>query len=67
MPRETDQLQRLVAAFEKLYGRQPRPEDAKGNFTIQVAQDMEMSLGGARYYIRAATEGKSRQVRPEEV
>jgi hypothetical protein len=28
---------------------------------------MEMSVGGARYYIRAATEGKSRQVRPEEV
>jgi hypothetical protein len=35
------------------------------NFTIQVAQDMEMSVGGARYYIRAATEGKSRDVRPE--
>ena len=30
-----------------------------------VAQDMEMSVGGARYYIRAATEGKSREVRQE--
>jgi len=30
-----------------------------------VAEDMEMSVGGARYYIRAATEGKSREVRQE--
>jgi len=65
LPRETDRLQRFVAAFEKLYGRRPRPEDAKGNFTAQVAQDMEMSVGGARYYIRAATEGRPRYVRPE--
>ena len=65
LPRETDRLQRFVAAFEKLYGRQPSSEDAKGNFTAQVAQDMEMSVGGARYYIRAATEGRPRYVRPE--
>lgn len=65
MQREPERVHRFIEAFEKLYGRKPRPEDAEGNFTIQVAQDMEMSVGGARYYIRAATEGKSRYVRPE--
>ena len=58
-------VQRFIAAFEKLYGRKPRPDDAEGNFTAQVAQDMEMSVGGARYYIRVATEGQSNIVRPE--
>ena len=67
MQEEPDRVDRYIEAFEKLYGRKPSPEDAEGNFTIQVAQDMEMSVGGARYYIRAATEGKSRQARPEEV
>ena len=67
MQREPERVHRFIEAFEKLYGRKPSPEDAEGNFTIQVAQDMEMSVGGARYYIRAATEGKSRQVRREEV
>ena len=67
MQGEPDRVQRFIEAFEKLYGRKPGPKDAEGNFTIQVAQDMEMSVGGARYYIRAATEGKSRQARPEEV
>ena len=65
MQEEPDRVHRFIEAFEKLYGRKPRPKDAEGNFTIQVAQDMEMSVGGARYYIRAATEGKPRQVRPE--
>jgi len=65
MQEEADRVHRFIEAFEKLYGRKPRPEDAEGNFTIQVAQDMEMSVGGARYYIRAATEDKSKQVRPE--
>jgi hypothetical protein len=61
---EADRVHRFIEAFEKLYGRKPRPQDAEGDFTIQVAEDMKMSVGGARYYIRAATEGKSRQVRP---
>jgi hypothetical protein len=65
MQKEPDRIHRCIEAFEKLYGRKPRPEDAQGNFTVHVAQDMEMSVGGARYYIRAATEGKSRYVRPE--
>jgi len=30
----------------------------EGNFTIRVAQEMQMSVGGARYYIRMATEHK---------
>jgi len=60
--KDSDRVDRFIAAFEKLYGRKPRPEDAQGNFTVHVAQDMEMSVGGARYYIRAATEGKSRYV-----
>jgi hypothetical protein len=65
MQEEGERIHRFVQAFEKLYGRKPRPEDAVGNFTVQVAQDMEMSVGGARYYIRAATEGKSRRARHE--
>ena len=65
MQEEPDRVHRFIEAFENLYGRKPRPKDAEGSFAIQVAQDMEMSVGGARYYIRAATEGKSRQLRPE--
>jgi len=65
LQKDSDRVDRFISAFEKLYGRKPWPEDAQGNFTVHVAQDMEMSVGGARYYIRAATEGKSRYVRPE--
>ena len=65
MREEADRVHRFIEAFEKLYGRKPRPEDAEGNFTIQVAQDIEMSVGGARYYLCAATEDKSKQVRAE--
>ena len=50
MQEEPERVHRFIEAFEKLYGRKPRPKDAEGNFTIQVAQDMEMSVGGARYY-----------------
>ena len=65
LQKDSDRVHRFIAAFERLYGRKPRVEDVKGNFTVQVAQDMEMSVGGARYSIRAATEGKPRQVRLE--
>ena len=65
LQKNSERVDRFIEAFEKRYGRKPRPEDAEGNFTVQVAQDMEMSVGGARYYIRAATEDKSRQVRLE--
>jgi len=64
MQEDADRVHRFIDAFEKLYGRKPKPEDAEGNFTLQVAQDMEMTVGGARYYIRAATEAKSKRVRP---
>jgi hypothetical protein len=64
MQQEADRVQRFIEVFEKQYGRKPRPEDAEGSFTTQVAQDMEMSVGGARYYLRAATEVKSKHVRP---
>ena len=65
LQKDSDRVRRFITAFEMLYGRKPRPEDAAGNFTVQVAEDMEMSVGGARYYIRAATKDTSRQVRPE--
>jgi hypothetical protein len=56
MQEEAERVHRFIEAFEKLYGRKPRPEDAEGNFTVQVAQDMEMSVAGARYFLRAAIE-----------
>ena len=55
LQKDSDRVYRFIAAFERLYGRRPRPEDAEGNFTVQVAQDLEMSVGGARYYIRLAS------------
>ena len=61
MQEEADWLHSFIVAFEKLYGRKPTLDDAERNdFAILVARDMDMSVGGARYYIRAATEGKSR-------
>jgi len=65
MQEEKDRVHRFTEAFEKLYGRKPSREDAEGHFAAQVAQDMEMSVGGARYYIRAATELASGPTRPE--
>jgi hypothetical protein len=59
MQSDTERVHRFIEAFEKLYGRKPKAEDADGDFKIQVAQDMRMSVGGARYYIRLAS-------RPEE-
>jgi hypothetical protein len=52
---DTDRIQKFIEAFTERYGRAPEPEDAEGDFKMQVAQDMNMSVGGARYYIRAAT------------
>jgi hypothetical protein len=49
-------IYRFIAAFEERYVRKPKPEDAEGDFKIRVAEDMEMSLGGARYYLRLAAE-----------
>ncbi len=49
-----ERIDRFIEAFEKLYGRKPNAEDADGDFKIQVARDMQMSVGGARYYLRLA-------------
>jgi hypothetical protein len=54
MQEDTQRVDRFIEAFETLYGRKPRPEDAEGNFKIRVAQDMQISVGGARYYLRLA-------------
>ncbi len=59
MQNNTERIDRFIEAFEKLYGRKPKAEDADGDFKIQVAQDMQMSVGGARYYIRLACERKA--------
>jgi len=59
MQENTQRVDRFIEAFEKLYGRKPKPEDAEGNFKVQVAQDMQISVGGARYYLRLATEQRN--------
>ena len=57
-PRDSDRVHRFVEAFEGRYGRKPRLEDAEGSFVTKVAQDMQMSVGGARYDIRQAAKPK---------
>jgi len=54
----TDRMQTFIEAFEKLYGRKPEREEANGDFKIQVARDMQMSVGGPRYYLHLAIEHK---------
>jgi hypothetical protein len=56
MESENKRVQRFVQAFESSYGRKPTLQDAEGNFRLRVAQDMNMSVGGARYYLRLAAE-----------
>ena len=51
----------FIEAFEKLYGTKPKAEGADGDFKIQIAQDMQMSIGGPRYYIRLAAERKAKE------
>jgi hypothetical protein len=57
-------IDRFIEAFEKLYGRKPKWEDAQGDFRIRVAQDMQMSVGGARYYLRLAAEHEHSKKEP---
>ena len=59
MQENAQRIYRFIEAFEKLYGRKPKAEDADGDFKTQVAQDMQMSVGGARYYIRSSSERKA--------
>jgi hypothetical protein len=56
MESDRDRVHRFVQAFESNYGRKPTLQDAEGNFRVRVAQDMNMSVGGARYYLRLAAE-----------
>src|SRR6516165_9892617 len=56
MQEDRQRVYRFIRAFESLYGKKPTHEDAEGNFKIRVAQDMQMSIGGARYYLRLAAE-----------
>jgi hypothetical protein len=61
MQNNKEHIDRFIEAFEKLYGRKPIAADADGDFKIQVAQDMQMSVGGARFYIRLASERETRK------
>ena len=61
MQNNMGRIDRFIEAFEKLYGRKPKAEDADSDFTVQVAQDMQMSVGGARYYIRLASVRKAEE------
>jgi hypothetical protein len=54
MQKDTTRVYEFIRVFEGLYGRKPSPRDAEGHFRIRVAQEMEMSVGGARYYLRLA-------------
>ena len=61
MEENTRRVHRFIEAFEKLYGRKPKPEDAEGDFKHQVAEDMQMSVGEARYYLRLAAEQENKE------
>jgi hypothetical protein len=66
MQEDTQRVYRFIQAFETLYGRKPTPEDAEGDFKIRVAQEMQMSIGGARYYLRLAAELEGEKRRTNE-
>jgi len=61
MQETKERVQRFIEAFERVYGRKPKQDDAEGNFKLQVAQDMQMSVGGARYYLRLAVTHKEEE------
>jgi hypothetical protein len=63
MQENSQRVYRFIQAFETLYGRKPTPEDAEGDFKIHVAQEMQMSIGGARYYLRLAAELEGERAR----
>ena len=58
---EKERIFRFIEAFEQRYGRKPTLEDAEGDFKLQVARDMQMSVGGAHYYIRLASERTAKE------
>jgi len=45
MEEDTRRVHRFIEAFEKLYGRKPKPEDSEGDSKNQVAEDIQMSVG----------------------
>jgi len=53
---QTEGTRRFIEVFENLYGRKPKRDDLEGDFKLQVALDMDMSVGGARYFLRLAAE-----------
>ena len=60
MQDEKGRIYRFIEAFEERYGRKPVPQDAEGDFKLRVARDLQMSVGGARYYLRLAAEQTQR-------
>ena len=66
MQEDRQRVYRFIQAFESLYGRKPTHEDAQGDFKIRVAQEMQMSIVGARYYLRLAAEIEEEKARATE-
>ena len=56
MQPDKDRVRKFIDSFEIIYKRKPTLEDAEGDFKLRVAQDINMSVGGARYYLRLAAE-----------
>ena len=54
MESDRERVRRFIEVFEDIYKRKPRVEDTEGDFKRKVAQDMHMSVGGARYHLRLA-------------
>jgi hypothetical protein len=46
----------LLTGIRLLSGAVRTLQDAEGSFRLRVSQDMNMSVGGARYYLRLAAE-----------
>lgn len=61
MESDRERVRRFIEVFEDIYKRKPTIEDAEGDFRRQVAQDMHMSVGGARYYLRLAVEHREKE------
>ena len=55
----SERVNRFIDAFSRLYGREPQLEDVE-DFAVQVARDLQMHVGGARYYLRWAMRTKTK-------
>ena len=56
MESDRERVNRFIQVFENTYKRKPTLQDAEGDFKLRVAEDLHMSVGGARYYLRLAVE-----------